>query len=58
MVRVRLTGGSRRTGFVPGFYDFSLLLLSPSPSLGHKKELVHVYEASYASEFLHHLTLI
>jgi hypothetical protein len=25
---------------------------SPSPSLGQKKELVHVYEASYASKFL------
>ncbi len=52
MARVRLMGGSMRTGFVHGFYDFCLQLLSPSPPLGQKKELVHDYEASYASEFL------
>ncbi len=49
MARARLMGGSKRMGFVHGFYDFCLQLLSPSPSLGQKKEL---YEASYASEFL------
>ncbi len=43
---------SSTTGFVHGFYDFCLQLLSPSPSLGQKKELVHDHEASYASEFL------
>ena len=62
MARVRLMGGSRRMGFVHGFYNFCLQLLSPSPSLGQKKELVHVYEASYASEsqplFNPYLTLI
>ncbi len=52
MARARLMGGSMRTGFVHGFYDFCLQLLSPSPSLGQKKELVHKYKASYASEFL------
>ncbi len=52
MARARLMGGSMRTGFVHGIYDFCLQLLSPSPSLSQKKELVHVYEASYASEFL------
>ncbi len=52
MARAILMGGSMRTGFVHGFYDFCHQLLSPSPSLGQKKELVHVYEASYASEIL------
>ena len=49
MARARSMGGSMRTGFVHGFYDFCLPL---ALSLGQKKELVHVYEASYASEFL------
>ncbi len=52
MVRARLMGGSMRTGFVHGFYNFCLQLLSPSPSFGQKKEMVHDYEASYISKFL------
>jgi hypothetical protein len=52
MARARLMGGSMRTGFVHGFYDFCLQLLSPSPSRGQKKELVQDYEDSYTSEFL------
>jgi hypothetical protein len=52
MARARLMGGIMRTGTVHGFYDFCLQLLSPSPSLGQKKELVHNYEASYVREFL------
>ena len=52
MASARLMGGSMMTGFVHGFYDFCLQLLSPSPPLGQKKELVHDYKASYASKLL------
>jgi hypothetical protein len=48
----KIDGRKYEDGFVHGFYNFCLQLLSPSPSLGQKKELVHDYEASYTSEFL------
>jgi hypothetical protein len=37
MARARLMGGSRRMGFVHGFYEFLSSASVPSPSLGQKR---------------------
>ncbi len=47
-----IDGRKYEDGICPWILRFCLRLLSPSPSLGQKKELVHDYEASYAREFL------
>ncbi len=48
----KIDGQKYEDGICPWFLQFCLQLLSPSPSLGQKKELVHNYKASYVSEFL------
>ncbi len=45
----KIDGWKKEDGICPWFLcDFCRQLLSPSPSLGEKQELVHAYEVFYA----------